>query len=212
MLRFVTLEGADGSGKTTQMRLLDAYLGERALLRLVTREPGATQIGRGVRRLLLERRNEPLSCEAELFLIAADRAQHVREVIVPALHGGHLVLCDRYADSTLAYQGYGRGFDLDLLRRINHLATGGLMPDLTLLFDCPAEVALARAVERLERESADTVREDRFESEGLEFQRRVREGFLRLAEAEPSRFVVVDTTESSASVHAKVRAIVDERL
>jgi dTMP kinase len=212
MLRFITLEGVDGSGKTTQMGLLDAHLAGRAVPRVLTREPGDTSFGKGVRQLLLERRAEPLSCEAELFLIAADRAQHVREVIKPALQNRRLVLCDRYADSTLAYQGYGRGLDLLLLRRINRLATGGLMPDLTLLFDCPAEVALSRAVERLHNDSTKAVPEDRFEAEGLEFQRKVREGFLQLARSEPSRFVVIDADAPVDLIHEKVGSIIDERL
>lgn len=212
MLRFVTLEGVDGSGKSMQMGLLDEYLGARDLPRVVTREPGGTSIGLAIRGLLLERRSDPLCGEAEFFLIAADRAQHVREVIQPALGNGKFVLCDRYADSTLAYQGYGRGIDLGLLRHINRLATGGLMPDLTLLFDCPPQVALSRAVRRLDSDDRRGVREDRFEAEGLAFQERVRHGFLRLAEAEPARFVVVDATDEPAAVHRKVRSIIDGRL
>jgi len=212
MFRFVTLEGGDGSGKTTQMRLLEEHLGSCVVPRLLTREPGDTSIGRDVRRLLLERRDTPLSCEAELFLIAADRAQHVREIIRPALAAGQLVICDRYTDSTLAYQGYGRGMDLSLLRRINLLATEGLAPDLTLIFDCPAEVALRRATERLNRMQDETSREDRFEAEGLEFQKRVRSGFLQLAKAEPARFVVIDGDASPESIHGQVRRIFDERL
>jgi len=213
MLRFVTFEGGDGSGKTTQVRLLDEHLRARHVPRVLTREPGDSSIGKGVRRLLLERQDKALSCEAELFLIAADRAQHVREVIAPALSDGRLVLCDRYADSTLAYQGYGRRFDLPLLRSLNDLATGGLIPDLTLLFDCPPELALSRAMARIEDENAaSTFREDRFEVEGLEFHERVREGFLELASAEPSRFVVLDGGASPELVHAEVRSIIDERL
>lgn len=213
MLRFVTLEGGDGSGKTTQMRLLDEHLGSRGVPHLLTREPGDTIIGQGIRKLLLERREEPLSREAELFLIAADRAQHVHEVIEPALRDKKLVLCDRYADSTLAYQGYGRGLDLSLLGRINHLATGGLIPDLTLLFDCPPEVALSRTAARFrEGTKANAPREDRFEAEGFEFQKRVRQGFLELAKSEPSRFAVLDSSEALALVHEKVKRIIDERL
>lgn len=212
MFRFVTLEGGDGSGKSTQMRLLDAHLGSHHVARLITREPGDTSIGQDVRRLLLERRDKPLSSEAELFLIAADRAQHVREIIRPALAAGQLVLCDRYTDSTLAYQGYGRGIDLPLLRSLNHLATQGLMPDLTLVFDCPAEVALGRATARLNSVVGEVGREDRFEAEGLEFQKRVREGFLELAKADPARFVVLNGNESPAAIHEEVRRIIDDRL
>lgn len=212
MLRFVTFEGGDGSGKTTQLRLLDEHLGGCDVARIVTREPGDTSIGKDVRRFLLERREQALSDEAELFLIAADRAQHVREVIKPALIAGQLVLCDRYTDSTLAYQGYGRGIDLSLLGRINHLATGGLVPDLTLLFDCSAERALSRAAGRLNSGNVNAGREDRFEAEGLEFQKRVRKGFLQLAKADPARFVVLHGGASPESIHEEVRNIIDKRL
>ena len=148
MLRFVTIEGGDGSGKSRQVGLLDEYLEARGVSRLLTREPGDTPLGKQLRKLLLEGRPESLSDETELFLILADRAQHVREVVRPALEQGKLVVSDRYADSTLAYQGHGRGMDLEMLRRLNLVATGGTMPELTIVLDCPVEVALARAAER----------------------------------------------------------------
>ena len=175
MLRFVTIEGGDGSGKSRQIELLDEYLDARREPRVLTREPGDTPLGKKLRRLLVEGRPESLSDETELFLILADRAQHVREVIRPALERGKLVVSDRYADSTLAYQGYGRGMDLEMLRGLNRVATGGTMPELTIVLDCPVEVALARAAERQDGRAA---RENRFEAEGIAFQRRVREGFL----------------------------------
>ena len=209
MLRFVTIEGGDGSGKTRQIGLLDEYLDSRGVSRLLTREPGDTPLGRQLRKLLLEGRPESLSDETELFLILADRAQHVREVIRPALDQGRLVVSDRYADSTLAYQGYGRGMDLDLLRRLNLVATGGAIPELTIILDCPVEVALARAAERQDGGGA---RENRFEAEGITFQRRVREGFLELAEAEPSRCVVVPTDGPVMAAQEQMRRIIDERL
>ena len=177
--------------------------------RLLTREPGDTPLGKELRRLLLEGRPESLSDETELFLMLADRAQHVREVIRPALEQGKLVVSDRFADSTLAYQGYGRGMDLALLRRLNVMATGGTMPDLTIILDCAVEVALARAAERRDLQAA---RENRFEAEGVAFQRRVREGFLTLAEAEPSRCVVVPTDGPVMAAQEKLRRIIDERL
>ena len=152
---------------------------------------------------------ESLSDETELFLILADRAQHVREVVRPAFDQGRLVMSDRYADSTLAYQGYGRGMDLELLRRLNLVATGGIMPELTVILDCPVEAALARAAERLDRQA---VREDRFEAEGVAFHSRVREGFLELAEAEPSRCVVVPSGGPVEDTQEQVRRIVAERL
>ena len=209
MLRFVTIEGGDGSGKTRQVGLLDEYLDSLGVSRLLTREPGDTPLGRQLRKLLLEGRPESLADETELFLILADRAQHVREVIRPALDQGKLVVSDRFADSTLAYQGYGRGMDLGLLRRLNLVATGGAIPELTIILDCPVEVALARAADRQEGGAA---RENRFEAEGIAFQRRVREGFLELAEAEPSRCVVVPTDGPVMAAQERMRRIIDERL
>lgn len=209
MLRFLTIEGGDGAGKSRQIRLLDEYLDARQVPRLLTREPGDTPLGKELRRLLLERGPRSLSREAELFMILADRAQHVREVVRPALEQGKLVVSDRFADSTLAYQGYGRGMDLDLLRRLNDEATGGTMPDLTIVLDCPVEVALARAAERPDPRSA---REDRFEAEGVAFQRRVRDGFLKLAEADPERYRVVDSEGPVEATQEQVRRIVEEQL
>ncbi|MDE0213447.1 MAG: dTMP kinase [Deltaproteobacteria bacterium] len=205
----MTIEGGDGSGKSRHIRLLDEYLDERRVPRLLTREPGDTPLGKELRRLLVERGPRSLSPEAELFMILADRAQHVQEVVRPALDQGKLVISDRFTDSTLAYQGYGRGMDLDLLRRLNHEATGGTMPDLTIILDCPVEVALARAAERPDPRSA---REDRFEAEGAAFQRRVRDGFLKLAEADPERYRVVDSEGAVEATQEQVRRIVDERL
>ena len=209
MLRFVTIEGGDGSGKSRQVGLLDEYLEARGVPRLLTREPGDTPLGKQLRKLLLEGRPESLSDETELFLILADRAQHVREVVRPALEQGKLVVSDRYADSTLAYQGYGRGMALEMLRRLNLVATGGTMPELTIVLDCPVETALARAADRRDGQGA---REKRFEAEGVAFQRRVREGFLELAEAEPSRCVVVSTACPVMETQEEMRRIIDERL
>jgi len=205
----VTIEGGDGSGKSRQLGLLDEYLDSRGVSRLLTREPGDTPLGKQLRKLVLEGRPESLSDETELFLILADRAQHVHEVVRPAIEQGKLVVSDRFVDSTLAYQGYGRGMDLALLRRLNLVATGGTMPELTIILDCPVEVALARAAERQDRQAS---RENRFEAEGVAFQRRVREGFLELAEAEPSRCVVVHTDGPVMATQEKLRRIVDDRL
>ncbi len=209
MLRFVTIEGGDGSGKSRQLGLLDEYLDSRGVSRLLTREPGDTPLGKQLRKLVLEGRPESLSDETELFLILADRAQHVHEVVRPAIEQGKLVMSDRFVDSTLAYQGYGRGMDLALLRRLNLVATGGTMPELTIILDCPVEVALARAAERQDRQAS---RENRFEAEGVAFQRRVREGFLELVEAEPSRCVVVQSDGPVMATQEKLRRIIDERL
>ncbi|MCY4440243.1 MAG: dTMP kinase [Deltaproteobacteria bacterium] len=212
MLRFVTIEGGDGSGKSRQLGLLDEYLDSRGVSRLLTREPGDTPLGKQLRKLVLEGRPESLSDETELFLILADRAQHVHEVVRPAIEQGKLVMSDRFVDSTLAYQGYGRGMDLALLRRLNLVATGGTMPELTIILDCPVEVALARAAERQDRQDRQASRENRFEAEGVAFQRRVREGFLELAGAEPSRCVVVQSDGPVMATQEKLRRIIDERL
>ncbi len=209
MLRFVTIEGGDGSGKTRHIRLLGEYLDTRGVSPLITREPGDTPMGKELRRLLVEGGPDSLSDETELFLVLADRAQHVREVVRPAFEQRRLVMSDRYADSTLAYQGYGRGMDLELLRRLNLVATGGTMPDLTVILDCPVEAALRRAAERLDRQA---VREDRFEAEGVAFHSRVREGFLALAEAEPSRCVVVRSDGPVEATQEQVRRVVAQRL
>ena len=209
MLRFVTIEGGDGSGKSRQLGLLDEYLDSRGVSRLLTREPGDTPLGKQLRKLVLEGRPESLSDETELFLILADRAQHVHEVVRPAIEQGKLVMSDRFVDSTLAYQGYGRGMDLALLRRLNLVATGGTMPELTIILDCPVEVALERAAERQDRQAS---RENRFEAEGVAFQRRVREGFLELAGAEPSRYVVVQSDGPVMATQEKLRRIVDDWL
>lgn len=207
MRRFVTIEGGDGAGKTTQVKLLDDYLGARGVSRLVTREPGETGVGRTVRRILVERGETSLAAGAELFLILADRAQHVHEVIWPALEAGRFVLCDRFTDSTLAYQGYGRGMDLDLLREANRLATGGAAPELTIILDCPVDVARAR----LGRRSGRGALADRFEAEGAEFHQRVRKGFLALAEADPDRCRVIDAAASVEAVRVQVEQVIEER-
>ena len=161
---FITLEGIEGSGKGSVIADLAAHLREVGRDVLLTREPGGCPLGEALRAQLLDMRNAGITAEAELFLYLADRAQHVREVIVPAMQAGKLVLCDRYSDSTLAYQGYGRGRDPDLLRSLDDFASGGLKPDLTLLLDLPAEIGLARARARNELENK-VESEGRFEAE-----------------------------------------------
>jgi dTMP kinase len=182
--KLITFEGIDGSGKTTQLRLLEKYLTGRGIAYLSTREPGGTALGKTIRSALLAGEYvEPL---AELLLYAADRAQHVRQVIIPALSSGKLVLSDRFYDATTAYQGVARGFDLDLIEQLNELAAAGLKPDLTLLFDLDAETALERKNE--------SMKPDRLESEPLEFHRRVRAAYLALVKREPDRFKIIPAT------------------
>ncbi len=211
MVGFITFEGGDGTGKSTQIRFLERHLIAQGKSCLTTREPGGTSLGQLLRSILLESGNRPISSSTELFLYLADRAQHVHEVIAPAIAQGKIVLSDRHTDSTVAYQGYGRGFDLQLLLSLNRIASQGLTPDITFLLDCPVELGLSRTVRR--RSVSATVKgDDRFENEKLEFHEKVRQGFLDLARAEPARFHIIDASHSEQEVFAAVREIVDRRL
>ena len=212
MTRFITLEGGDGSGKTTQLNALEIHLTGRGKSCTTTREPGGTSLGKLIRQVLLEVGEQTIASPTELFLYLADRAQHIPEIIRPAIEQGKIVLCDRYTDSTLAYQGYGRGIDLELLRELNAIASQGIRPDLTLLFDCPVEIGLSRTAQRLFRATTAGNREDRFEREKVEFHERVRAGFLELARTEPGRFCVIDASRSVEEVFHQVRKIVDQKL
>ncbi|HSL98421.1 MAG TPA: dTMP kinase [Candidatus Deferrimicrobiaceae bacterium] len=193
---FITLEGPDGAGKSLQAERLAAALGARGRTVRLTREPGGTSLGERIRRMLLTPGEPPITPRADALLFSAARAQHVADVIRPALDSGATVICARYADSTLAYQGYGSGLPLPELRVVTDLATGGLRPDRTILLDIPPEVGLARKTD-------DGI--TRFEASfDVEFHRRVREGFLALAAAEPDRWVVVDATVPADDVAARV--------
>jgi dTMP kinase len=195
---FITFEGIEGSGKSTQARLLAEALGPEVLL---TQEPGGTPLGRGIRSLLLDPRDELVDPMAEALLYFADRAQHVAERIRPALAAARLVICDRYVDSSLAYQGYGRGLSLDALRVLAEVATGGLRPDLTLFLEVPIETGLRRIARRGEV--------DRLESERREFHERVLLGYHALIAADPERFVRVPGTGTTEAVAHRVRAAVE---
>ena len=212
MVRFVTFEGGDGTGKTTQIRALENYLTSQGKVCVVTREPGGTELGAMLRRVLLEAGGAPIAASSELFLYLADRAQHVSEVIRPAVAAGNILLCDRFTDSTLAYQGYGRGLDLALLRQFNSVADNGTRPDLTLLLDCPVDVGLGRTASRQAQSLCGAPKEDRFEREKLEFHERVRAGFLDLARQEPERFRIVDAARSADDVSLAIRKIVDKAM
>jgi dTMP kinase len=212
MVRFITFEGGDGTGKSTQINGVQNYLRELKRSCLVTREPGGTALGQMIRKVLLEAGESEIAAPTELFLYLADRAQHVDEIIAPALKSGKIVLCDRFTDSTLAYQGYGRGIDVNWLRRLNDAASGTVRPELTLLFDCPVEIGLARAARRIARSQADRPQEDRFEREKLEFHENVRQGFLELARGEPARFRIIDASRSVAEVFKQIREIIDREL
>lgn len=212
MSRLISFEGGDGSGKSTQLKLLADYLSSRGRACVCTREPGGTNLGKLIRKVLLEVGDEKISSQTEIFLYLADRAQHVQQVIQPALASGKIVLCDRFTDSTLAYQGYGRGADLRVLRQMNLIASGGIVPELTLLLNCPVELGLSRTAQRMEEQRAMQSREDRFEREQVEFHERVRQGFQELARAEPERIHVLDASRSIREVHEQIKEIVERKL
>jgi dTMP kinase len=205
---FITLEGIEGSGKTTQGAILANALRSRGKRVMVTREPGGTPAGELIRAIFLDS-SISLEVTAELLLVLADRAQHVREKLRPALAAGQTVISDRYSDSTTAYQGYGRGLDFKLVTDLNRLASDGLVPDLTIVLDCAPETGLMRTQARAE--SAARAR-DRFEGEQLEFHRRVRDGFRVIARDEPSRVVLLDSTRKTDRVSADILRLVLERL
>jgi dTMP kinase len=202
---FITFEGPEGSGKTTQARRLARWLRERGFGVVLTREPGGTPIGDQIRAVLHDKRNTAMDACTEILLYSASRAQHTAEVICPALAAGRFVISDRYYDSTYAYQGYGRGLDLALLRRITEIATGGLQPDLTILIDLPPEEGLGRR-----RKGGGEW--NRLDAEPLDFHRRVRAGYFELAAREPERWVVVDGNCLAEEVERRVREIVESRL
>jgi dTMP kinase len=181
---FITFEGVEGCGKTTQARLLAARLEERGSRTLVTREPGGAAISEQIRVILLDNKNDDMDAMAEALLYVASRAQFVAEIVRPALAAETVVICDRYADSTLAYQGYGRGLAIGTLRTLNRIATGGLIPDRTFLLDLPVDEGLAR-----KRRGGDL---NRLDNAGYAFHERVRNGYHALAEADPARWRVID--------------------
>ena len=207
MSHFITFEGVEGSGKSTQLSLLKVFLELRGTEVLTVREPGGTPVGERVRGVLLTSECGDFTDLTELFLYLACRSEVVAKLIAPALADKKTVLCDRYIDSTVAYQGSGRGIATDSIESVNALATGGLKPDLTLLFDIEPEEGLKRALKRID--STQGAREDRFELEHLDFHRRVREGFLGLAEREPERIKVIDASREVELIHKEVREIVE---
>jgi dTMP kinase len=207
---FITFEGIEGSGKSTQISRLLQYLTEQRRPATLTREPGGTPIGDQVRRILLDPLNRLLDPTAELLLYAASRAQHLREVIRPALAVGRIVLCDRFSDATIAYQGYGRGLSVPVIRELDRIVTAGLRPRLTVLLDLPAETGLGRA--RGRNTSQGLHGEARFENEDIAFHGLVRNGYLQLAKEEPERIRMVNAARAPEGVQEDVRKIVDEVL
>ncbi len=196
---FITFEGPDGCGKTTQMNLLAQYFEKKGKKVVLTREPGGKGLGEKVREILLNYDGE-VSDRCESFLFLADRAQNIDIIVKPAVKQGEIVLCDRHIDSTVAYQGYGRGLDINEINMLNNLATGGKKPDLTLVFDVDVETSMKRVGKE----------KDRMESAGIEFHNRVRNGYLELATQEPDRIKVLDATKTIEEIHEKVIEIIEK--
>ena len=200
---FITLEGIEGSGKTTQISGLVAFLRHRGIACVQTREPGGTPIGHKIRSILLDPANQEMAALTELFLYEADRSQHMKEVIMPSLGAGKWVVCDRFLDATTAYQGYARGLDVEGIAHIHDRLLSGIRPDLTLLFDLPAAVGLARARSRLQAGEQEDA-EARFEKETMTFHERIREGYLCIARSEPGRFRVIDAAGDPERVRERM--------
>lgn len=207
---FITFEGVEGCGKTTQIKLLDNFLSVRGLSTVLTREPGGCPIADKIRTILLDAENRALSPLAELMLYAAARAQHVTEIISPALDAGKIVLCDRFCDATVAYQSFGRGIDRCVIDTLNLHACQGASPDLTVLVDCDPRVGLERARRRIEATSGP--REERFELEALAFHQRVRAGYRQLAADHPDRFLIIDGSAGIKEIFAAISAQVLSRI
>ncbi|MBK6588871.1 MAG: dTMP kinase [Acidobacteria bacterium] len=205
--KFITFEGIDGSGKSTQLKMLEAVLRNNGVDLVITREPGGTALGRALREAFLET-TEQVAPMAELLSFAADRAQHVEFLIKPAIANGRVVISDRYADATFAYQGAGRGFPEDKVQQVIDLATGGLKPDLTLFFD----IDVSEAINRMAARDESHAKRNRMDDETAEFYTRVRNSYLGIAEREPDRFKVVDASGSIEKIHEKVKLIVNNML
>ena len=205
--KFITFEGIDGSGKSTQLRLLSDHLHDRGVDLITSCEPGGTLLGRHLRAVFLET-EDAVSPLAEMLLFAADRAQHVEFLIKPAIAAGRVVISDRYADATVAYQGAGRGFDAETIAQVVQLATGGLKPDLTLFFD----ISVDAAIRRMQTRGDSGIKANRMDRETAEFYNRVRASYLQIAAAEPERFFVLDASGTVEDIHNNVVAAVNKLL
>ena len=203
MNKFITFEGIEGSGKSTQMRVVARYLKERNIPLLITREPSGTDIGRKIGDILFNREHYYMCAETEVFLFCAARAQHVREMIMPAINQNKVVLCDRFSDATYAYQGAARGLNPEFIKLINDYSSMSLKPDLTLLFDLPVETGLKRATDR-DNLLDDPSSSDRFEKESLNFHSKVREGYLNILKNEPARFRLIDAVRDIDTIQQEV--------
>lgn len=195
---FITFEGIDGCGKTTQLNLLAEYLKQKGLEVVITREPGATGLGKKLREILLNYDGE-VSPNCESFLFLADRAQHIDTLVKPSIEAGKIVLCDRHTDSTVAYQGYGRGLDLERIKMLNNLATSGIKPDLTFVFDIDVKTAQSRVGKT----------KDRMESAGIDFHNKVRNGYLEIAKQEPERVKVINSNDNIENIFEQVKKYIE---
>ena len=203
--KLIVFEGVEGCGKTTQIQLCSQWLESLNISVVLTREPGGTELGKDLRRLLLEKSpNKPVGEVTELLLYAADRAQHIEEELKPNLATGKFILCDRYTDSTIAYQGYGRGLDMSLINNLNQIATGGLKSDITIWLDVDVEVGLSR--------KRGQTKLDRIEQETMDFHRRVQQGYTELAVSNPSRIVKIDGNYNQDIVQKNIQEILQKRL
>jgi dTMP kinase len=208
---FITIEGPEGCGKTTQSDMLVRFLAERGFEVVLTREPGGTRIGEKIRALVLNSEYREMTPLTELLLMASSRAQHVLEKIKPALSEGKIVVCSRFSDATIAYQGYGRGFDIALMKEVNGIATGGMEPDLTLLIDIDVRTGLERAF-GVAKEEAAKGEGDRLENEDMAFHERVRDGYKKIAAEAPGRVVIIDGGKSIDEVAAAIKNAVETAL
>lgn len=200
---FITLEGIEGTGKTTQARLLKEFLTAKGYTVNVTKEPGGTVIGDRIRQILLDASHKEMDAITELLLYFASRRQHIKELVLPAVERGEIVICDRFVDSTVAYQGYARGIDLNLISMLTKAVTGGLLPDLTILLDTDVENGLKRNKGK---------KFDRLELEAIDFHKRVREGYLIIAGKEPERIRLVNSSESVSVTHGRITEVVMDYL
>jgi dTMP kinase len=204
--KLIVFEGVEGCGKTTQMLQTSEWLQNLGISVVITREPGGTELGLQLRHLLLEKSNDkPIANKTELLLYAADRSQHVEQELLPNLTSGKFILCDRYIDSTIAYQGYGRGLDMYLIDKLNKISTGGLNSDLTIWLDIEVEIGFSR-------KKRDGLGLDRIEQEKIEFHRRVRQGYAELHASHPQRIVKIDGSFSKEAVQAKIQEILHDKL
>lgn len=204
--KFITFEGPDGSGKTTQVRRLTAYLQKSGFATVTTREPGGTEVAEKIRGILLDPQNQQITDRTEALLYAASRSQHVEELIEPALAEKKIVICDRFTDSTIAYQGFGREQDLSFLEQLNLMATRGLSPDLTFLLDVSPEIGIGRIL------GSRSAQGDRLEQQSLDFHSRVRQGFCILAEKNPHRIKLISGEQSADQVFREIKGYIKKLL